>query len=75
MIDDVSEQAPEGEREPEDEQLIAVMCRRPVLEGLMWRAVEAEPSVTIRCGCRLAGVVAERDDLPPSPASSRRTET
>src|SRR6478735_10056257 len=59
VVEDVAKQAPEGKRESGEDQLIAVMCRRPVLEGLMRRAVEAEPSVTIRCCCLLASVVAE----------------
>ncbi|MBM7798115.1 2-polyprenyl-6-methoxyphenol hydroxylase-like FAD-dependent oxidoreductase [Microlunatus panaciterrae] len=73
VVQDLTEQAPEGKREPGDEQLIIVMCRRPVLEGLLRRAVEAEPSVTIRSGCRLAGVVAE-PGRPPTVTGVRTSE-
>ncbi len=51
--------APEGAAEPDDGEVVIAMARRPVLEGILRRAVEAEPGVTVRSGCVLAGLAAE----------------
>ncbi len=46
-------------RLPEDRELIGISCRRPVLEGILRQAVHAEPSVEIRPGCVVAGLVGD----------------
>jgi 2-polyprenyl-6-methoxyphenol hydroxylase-like FAD-dependent oxidoreductase len=49
---------PGQERLPEDADLQGIFCRRPVLEGLLRQAVEVEPTVEVRAGCRVAGLLA-----------------
>jgi 2-polyprenyl-6-methoxyphenol hydroxylase-like FAD-dependent oxidoreductase len=49
---------PGDERRPEDAELTGLMCRRPVLEGIVRQAVEAEPTVELRAGCPVAGLLA-----------------
>jgi len=39
-----------------DEDLATIGCRRPVFEAVLRRAVEAEPSVDVRAGCRVTGL-------------------
>ena len=43
---------------PGDVELHAIICHRPVLEGILRQAVEAEPTVDLRCGCDVVGLVA-----------------
>jgi 2-polyprenyl-6-methoxyphenol hydroxylase-like FAD-dependent oxidoreductase len=50
---------PGGERLPEDADLVGILARRAVLEGIIRQAVQAEPTVEIRVGCRVAGLLAE----------------
>jgi 2-polyprenyl-6-methoxyphenol hydroxylase-like FAD-dependent oxidoreductase len=50
---------PGDARLPEDRELMGISCRRPVLEGILRRAVHAEPSVEIRLGCVVAGLVGD----------------
>jgi flavin-dependent dehydrogenase len=61
---DITARAPEGPAEPGDEQLLVAAARRPVLEGIIRRLVEREPGVTVRSGCRLAGLVAAPGQPP-----------
>jgi 2-polyprenyl-6-methoxyphenol hydroxylase-like FAD-dependent oxidoreductase len=59
---DFAKGMPGDERRPQDAELHAIMCRRAVLEGILRQAVAAEPTVEIRPGCDVVGLVAE-----PSP--------
>jgi hypothetical protein len=43
--------------EPGDEDLATIGCRRPVFEAVLRRAVEAEPAIELRSGCRVTGLV------------------
>jgi 2-polyprenyl-6-methoxyphenol hydroxylase-like FAD-dependent oxidoreductase len=43
--------------EPGDEDLATISCRRPVFEAALRRAVEAEPAIDLRSGCRVTGLV------------------
>lgn len=56
---DFAADMPGDERRPEDGELTAIMCRRPVLEGILRQAAQAEPAVELRCGCDVVGLVAE----------------
>ena len=58
---------PGDERLPEDGEMTAIMCRRPVLEGILRQAVQAEPTVQLRCGCDVVGLVAEPSLIPGVP--------
>jgi 2-polyprenyl-6-methoxyphenol hydroxylase-like FAD-dependent oxidoreductase len=51
------------ERVPQDSELVILRARRPVLEAVLRRAAEAEPTVEVRAGCRVQGLVAD----PPRP--------
>ncbi len=42
--------------EPGDDDLATIGCRRPVFEAILRRAVEAEPTVDVRAGCRVTGL-------------------
>ena len=42
--------------EPGDHDLATIGCRRPVFEAVLRRAVEAEPTVDVRAGCRVTGL-------------------
>jgi 2-polyprenyl-6-methoxyphenol hydroxylase-like FAD-dependent oxidoreductase len=42
--------------EPGDEDLATIGCRRPVFEAALRRAVEAEPAIEVRVGCRATGL-------------------
>ena len=64
---DYSEEMPGDERRPEDAELHAIMCRRAVLEGILRQTVEAEPTVELRCGCDVAGLIAEPSTMPGVP--------
>ncbi len=62
-----SARRPGGDPIPEDGELDALYCRRPIMEGVMRQAVEAEPGVEVRAGCVVAGLLAEPsgyDGLP-----------
>ena len=48
-----------GARRPEDAELVSIRARRAVMEGYLRRAVEAEPTVELRAGCGVAGLLAE----------------
>jgi 2-polyprenyl-6-methoxyphenol hydroxylase-like FAD-dependent oxidoreductase len=56
---DFAAEMPGDVRLPEDGEMTAIMCRRPVLEGILRQAVQAEPTVQLRCGCDVVGLVAE----------------
>jgi 2-polyprenyl-6-methoxyphenol hydroxylase-like FAD-dependent oxidoreductase len=56
---DWSARMPGDERRPEDTELTGIMCRRPVLEGILRQAVEAEPTVELHAGCHVTGLLAE----------------
>ncbi len=56
---DFAAEMPGEERRPEDAELRAIMCRRAVLEGILRQTVQAEPTVEIRSGCDVVGLVAE----------------
>jgi 2-polyprenyl-6-methoxyphenol hydroxylase-like FAD-dependent oxidoreductase len=43
--------------EPGDQDLGTIGCRRPVFEASLRRAVQAEPAVEVRAGCRVSGLV------------------
>jgi len=54
-----------------DEDLATIGCRRPVFEAVLRRAVEAEPSVDVRAGCRVTGLALAGGRSPsPTPSSS-----
>jgi 2-polyprenyl-6-methoxyphenol hydroxylase-like FAD-dependent oxidoreductase len=42
--------------EPGDEDLVTIGCRRPVFEAALRRAVQAEPAIDLRPGCRVTGL-------------------
>jgi 2-polyprenyl-6-methoxyphenol hydroxylase-like FAD-dependent oxidoreductase len=42
--------------EPGDEDLATIGCRRPVFEAALRRAVQAEPGIDVRVGCRVTGL-------------------
>ena len=56
---DFSKDMPGHERRPEDAELRAIMCRRAVLEGILRQAVQAEPTVDLRSGSDVVGLIAE----------------
>jgi 2-polyprenyl-6-methoxyphenol hydroxylase-like FAD-dependent oxidoreductase len=56
---DYAKDMPGAERRPQDAELQAIMCRRAVLEGILRQTVAAEPTVEIRPGCDVVGLVAE----------------
>lgn len=56
-----------GNVRPEDAELTGIMCRRGVLEGIMRQAVEAEPTVELRGGCHVVGLLAEASGLSGVP--------
>jgi LysM domain len=43
--------------EPGDEDLATIGCWRPVFEAALRRAVQAEPAIEVRAGCRVTGLV------------------
>ena len=57
---DFAADVPGGAARPGDGELAGIMCRRPVLEGILRQAVEAEPTVDVRAGCDVTGLVGER---------------
>jgi hypothetical protein len=58
---------PGEERLPEDADLTGLLCRRIVFEGLLRQAVAAEPTVDLRAGCPVAGLLAEPSPLDGVP--------
>jgi 2-polyprenyl-6-methoxyphenol hydroxylase-like FAD-dependent oxidoreductase len=60
---DVGRKIP-GERRPEDDDLVYLSVRRPVIEWGLRRAVLAEPRVAVRAGVRVVGLVGEAGPLP-----------
>jgi 2-polyprenyl-6-methoxyphenol hydroxylase-like FAD-dependent oxidoreductase len=42
--------------EPGDQDLATIGCRRPVFEAALRRAVQAEPTIDLRAGCRVTGL-------------------
>jgi 2-polyprenyl-6-methoxyphenol hydroxylase-like FAD-dependent oxidoreductase len=58
---------PGDKRRPEDAELTGLMCRRPVVEGILRQAVEAEPTVELRAGCPVAGLLAASSALDGIP--------
>jgi 2-polyprenyl-6-methoxyphenol hydroxylase-like FAD-dependent oxidoreductase len=64
---DFAADMPGDERLPRDDEMTAIMCRRPVLEGILRQAVQAEPAVQLRCGCDVIGLVAEPSLIPGVP--------
>jgi 2-polyprenyl-6-methoxyphenol hydroxylase-like FAD-dependent oxidoreductase len=42
--------------EPGDHDLATIGCRRPVFEAALRRAVQAEPTIDLRAGCRVSGL-------------------
>jgi 2-polyprenyl-6-methoxyphenol hydroxylase-like FAD-dependent oxidoreductase len=64
---DFAADVPGGERRPGDEELTGIMCRRAVLEGVLRRAVEAEPTVQVRAGCDVVGLLAASSPLEGVP--------
>ena len=58
---------PGQERLPEDADLTGILCRRPVLDGLLRQAVDAEPTVEVRSGCTVAGLIAVPSPLTGIP--------
>jgi 2-polyprenyl-6-methoxyphenol hydroxylase-like FAD-dependent oxidoreductase len=56
---DVASEMPGDERRGEDTELLLIMARRPVMEGVLRRAAEAESTVDIRSGCQVLGLTAE----------------
>lgn len=47
-----------------DDDLVALVARRPIIEWALIRAVRSEPRVAVRDGCRLGGLVVTRTDRP-----------
>jgi 2-polyprenyl-6-methoxyphenol hydroxylase-like FAD-dependent oxidoreductase len=56
---DSTRNMPGDERRPEDAELGMVLARRPVMEAVLRRAVEAEPTVQVRAGCLVRGLLTE----------------
>jgi 2-polyprenyl-6-methoxyphenol hydroxylase-like FAD-dependent oxidoreductase len=54
-------------RLPADADLVGILCRRPVLEGLLRQVVAAEPTVELRTGCAVVGLLAEPSALAGVP--------
>ncbi len=56
---DLALDMPGEERREEDAELVLIMVRRPVMEGVLRRLAEAEETVEIRRGCQVMGLTAE----------------
>src|SRR5215218_7566844 len=54
----------EGPRQPEDEDLVYLWVRRPIIEWALRRAVAAEPAVEIRSGVQVTGLVTRDNGRP-----------
>jgi 2-polyprenyl-6-methoxyphenol hydroxylase-like FAD-dependent oxidoreductase len=58
---------PGTERRPEDDELCMLLARRPLLDAVLRRAAEQEPTVEVRAGCHVRGLAADpapRGGLP-----------
>ncbi len=55
-----------AQRVPEDAEPFIVRARRPVVEAVLRRAAEAEPTVQVQAGCHVRGLVAG-PPRPPDP--------
>jgi 2-polyprenyl-6-methoxyphenol hydroxylase-like FAD-dependent oxidoreductase len=53
-----------GRREPGDEDLVYLWVRRPVIEWALRRAAAAEPSVEVRAGVRVTGLLTSENGAP-----------
>jgi 2-polyprenyl-6-methoxyphenol hydroxylase-like FAD-dependent oxidoreductase len=64
---DMASAIPASERRPDDAELVSIMARRPVFEGVLRRIAESEATVEIRRGCLVSGLIAEpsRDSCRP----------
>jgi 2-polyprenyl-6-methoxyphenol hydroxylase-like FAD-dependent oxidoreductase len=51
------------ERVPQDAEIAILRARRPVVEAVLRRAAEAEPTVQVKAGCHVQGLLA---DPPPN---------
>jgi 2-polyprenyl-6-methoxyphenol hydroxylase-like FAD-dependent oxidoreductase len=51
------DRAPDGSVEAGDEDFVLLLCRRPVFEGVLRRAVDAEPGVRVVPGRQAIGLV------------------
>ena len=58
---DLASDMPGDERREEDAELVMIMVRRPVMEGVLRRLAEAEATVEIRRGYQVLGLAAETD--------------
>jgi 2-polyprenyl-6-methoxyphenol hydroxylase-like FAD-dependent oxidoreductase len=58
---------PGDERRSEDDDMVGFLSRRAIVEGVLRQAVEAEPTVELRPGCRVTGLVAELPSLDGVP--------
>jgi 2-polyprenyl-6-methoxyphenol hydroxylase-like FAD-dependent oxidoreductase len=65
---DFSNDMPGEERRPEDAELTAIMCRRAVLEGILRQTVEEEPTVELRCGSDVLGLLAQPSTMHGVPS-------
>ena len=54
----------DGPREPEDEDLVYLWARRPIIEWALRRAAIAEPRVEVRTGVQVTGLVTNEDGVP-----------
>jgi 2-polyprenyl-6-methoxyphenol hydroxylase-like FAD-dependent oxidoreductase len=69
----VAARAPGGGGQPGDEDLVVLRSRRQVFEGVLRRAVESEPGVDLRGGCRVVGLLARRSPGQPPRVVGVRT--
>jgi 2-polyprenyl-6-methoxyphenol hydroxylase-like FAD-dependent oxidoreductase len=53
-----------GPREPEDEELVYLWVRRPIIEWALRRAAAGEPAVEIRAGARVTALVTNENGAP-----------
>jgi hypothetical protein len=53
-----------GPREPEDEELVYLWVRRPIIEWALRRAAAGEPAVEVRAGARVTGLVTNENGAP-----------
>jgi 2-polyprenyl-6-methoxyphenol hydroxylase-like FAD-dependent oxidoreductase len=59
--------APDGSVEAGDEDFVLLLCRRPVFEGVLRRAVQAEPNVRMMAGRAATGLVVWASANPSVP--------
>lgn len=53
-----------GSRQPDDEDLVYVWVRRPIIEWALRRAAAAEPAVEIKAGVKVIGLLTVEDGQP-----------